>query len=224
MKGLTAFIRLVAGTAIYGLVLFLCAGTVAWPAAWVYLGVMMAVFAGYTAVISRHPDLIAERRKPPADAKRWDRPLVALISAIGPAALLLACGLDRRFHWSPPMARAWNVTGVLLVVLGGSLTNWAVASNRFFSAVVRIQRDRGHHVVDAGPYGLIRHPGYLGSLIYMPGAALALGSWWALAVVAAISAVFIVRTELEDRTLCAELEGYAEYAGRVRYRLLPGVW
>lgn len=224
MTGLVGFVRLAAGTAVYGLVLFACAGTVAWPAAWVYLGLMTAVFAGYMAVISRHADLISERRKPPADAKRWDKPFVALIGAVGPAVLLLVCGFDRRFGWSRAMPPAWNVIGLLLVVAGGSLTNWAVAVNRFFSAVVRIQRDRGHHVVDAGPYRMVRHPGYLGSLIHMPGLALALGSWWALAVVGAISALIVVRTALEDRTLRAELEGYAEYAGRVRYRLLPGVW
>jgi protein-S-isoprenylcysteine O-methyltransferase Ste14 len=221
---LVGFIRLAAATAIYGLVLLACAGTFVWPAAWVYLVVMMAVFVRYMAAVSRHPDLIAERRKPPSDAKRWDKPLVAVIGMIGPAALLLACGFDRRFHWSQPMSPALNVAGLLLVLLGGSLTNSAVASNRFFSAVVRIQRDRGHSVVDTGPYRLVRHPGYLGSLIHMPGVALALGSWWALAVVAAVSAVIIVRTALEDRTLGAELEGYSEYARRVRYRLLPGVW
>ncbi len=224
MSGFVGFLRLAVATAAYGAVLFACAGTIAWPAAWLYLAVMTAVFAGYMAVITRHADLIQERRKPPADAKRWDKPLVAVIGSVGPAALLLVCGFDRRLGWSHPMAPAWNAGGLLLVVLGGSLTNWAVASNRFFSAVVRIQRDRGHHVVDAGPYRLVRHPGYLGSLIYMPGVALALGSWWALAVVAAISAVLVLRAALEDRTLCAELEGYPEYAGRVRYRLLPGVW
>jgi protein-S-isoprenylcysteine O-methyltransferase Ste14 len=224
VTGLVGFIRLAAATAVYGLVLFACAGTIAWPAAWVYLGLMTAVFAGYMAVISRHPDLISERRKPPADAKRWDKPFVTLIGAVGPAALLLVCGFDRRFGWSPAMPPAWNVIGLLLVVAGGSLSNWAVAANRFFSAVVRIQRDRGHHVVDSGPYRLVRHPGYVGSLIHMPGLALALGSWWALALVGAISALVVVRTALEDRTLRAELEGYTEYAGRVRYRLLPGVW
>jgi protein-S-isoprenylcysteine O-methyltransferase Ste14 len=224
VTGLVGFIRLAAATAAYGLVLFACAGTIAWPAAWVYLGLMTAVFAGYMAVISRHPDLISERRKPPADAKRWDRPFVTLIGAVGPAVLLLVCGFDRRLGWSPAMPPAWNVIGLLLVVAGGCLSNWAVAANRFFSAVVRIQRDRGHHVVDSGPYRLVRHPGYVGSLIHMPGLALALGSWWALAVVGAISALVVVRTALEDRTLRTELEGYAEYARRVRYRLLPGVW
>jgi protein-S-isoprenylcysteine O-methyltransferase Ste14 len=221
---LAGWIRLALMTIVYGLSLFACAGTVAWPAAWAYLGLMTVMLAGYMVIVGRHPDLVAERRKPPADAKAWDKPLVAVIGVVGPVALLLACGFDRRFHWSPPMSAAWKAAGLLLVGFGSALSNWAVAANRFFSAIIRIQRDRGHHVVDTGPYRLVRHPGYLASMVHMPGVALALGSWRGLAVVAAVGVVVIVRTALEDRTLRAELEGYAEYAGRVRYRLLPGVW
>ncbi len=152
-------------TVVYGLSLFACAGTFAWPAAWAYLGLMTVMVAGYMAIVSRYPDLLAERRTPPADAKRWDKPLVAVIAVVGPVALLLECGLDRRFHWSPPMSAAWKAAGLLLVGFGSALSNWAVASNRFFSAIIRIQRDRGHHVVDAGPYRLVRHPAYLASMV-----------------------------------------------------------
>ncbi len=221
---LADWIRLALTTVAYGLMLFACAGTFAWPAAWAYLGLMTVMLAGYMVILGRHPDLVAERRRPPADAKRWDKPLVAVIGGVGPLALLLACGFDRRFHWSPQMSAAWNAAGLLLIGLGGALSNRAVAANRFFSAIIRIQRDRGHHVVDTGPYRLVRHPGYLASIVHMPGVALALGSLWALTIAAAIGVVVVVRTALEDRTLRAELEGYAEYAGRVRYRLLPGVW
>jgi len=221
---LAGLARLFAMTVVYGLVLFFCAGTVTWPAAWVYLAVMIGVLADYTVIIRRHPDLIAERQKPPSDAKRWDKPLVTVIAVIGPIALAIVCGLDRRFHWSPPIPAWWKAAGLLLVASGGVLTNWAVSVNRFFSALVRIQLDRGHHVVDEGPYRFVRHPGYLGSLIHMPGVALALGSLRGLVLVAAVIIVMIVRTALEDRTLRAELEGYAEYTRKVRYRLLPGVW
>lgn len=211
-------------TVAYGALLFLCAGTVRWPVAWVYLAVMTCVLAVATSVMGRHPDLMAERRRPPADAKRWDRPLVAIIGVAGPLVLVVTCGLDRRFGWSPAVAGWWHVVGLALVAAGGMLTNSAVAANRFFSALIRIQRDRGHQVVDVGPYRVVRHPGYLGSLIYMPGAALALGSLRGLAVTAVVSAVVILRTGLEDRTLRAELDGYQAYARRVRYRLVPGVW
>jgi protein-S-isoprenylcysteine O-methyltransferase Ste14 len=217
-------LRLVATTVVYGSALFACAGTLAWPPAWAYLGVMTAGLAAYAAIISRRPDLIAERRRPPADAKRWDRPLVAVVAVVGPVALVLSCGLDHRFHWSPRISPWWNAAGLAMVASGTALSNWAVAANRFFSALIRVQRDRGHHVVDTGPYRVVRHPGYLASLVYMAGAALALGSVWALAISAAVGVVVIVRTALEDRTLRTELKGYEEYASRVRYRLLPGVW
>jgi protein-S-isoprenylcysteine O-methyltransferase Ste14 len=221
---LVGWIRFALTMVVYGLALFACAGTLVWPAAWAYLGLMTAMLAGYMVIVGRQPDLLAERRKPPADAKPWDKPLVAIIGVIGPVALLLACGFDRRFHWSPPMSATWKAAGLLLVVSGSALSNWAVATNRFFSSIVRIQRDRGHHVVDTGPYRRVRHPGYLASLAHMPGVALALGSLWALTIAGAIGVVVVVRTALEDRTLQDELDGYAEYAGRVRYRLLPGVW
>ena len=99
-----------------------------------------------------------------------------------------------------------------------------MASNRFFSSVVRIQKDRGHTVVTGGPYQFVRHPGYVGGILSALGTALLLGSWWAFVPTGLLVCVIVVRTALEDRTLQAELEGYRDYAGRVRYRLLPGIW
>lgn len=216
--------RLVTMTALYGAVLFLCAGTVHWMAAWAYLTIMAAVLGGYVVTVGRNPDLMAERKSPPRDAKQWDKPLVAIIGAVGPIALVVVCGFDRRLRWSPDIPIWLKTAGLVLVAAGGWLTNRAVAANRFFSALVRIQRDRGHTVVDSGPYRVVRHPGYAGSIIHMPGAALALGSLWGLAVVAIVTAVIVVRTSLEDRTLRAELDGYEAYAQRVRFRLVPGIW
>ena len=121
----------------------------------------------------------------------------------------------------PPVVVA---VGFLLMGAGQVTINLAVAANRFFSAFVRIQRDRGHQVIDAGPYRVVRHPGYVGSMLHMAGSGLALGSLPGLLVAAAISAVLAVRTALEDRTLRSELNGYAQYAERVRFRLFPGLW
>jgi protein-S-isoprenylcysteine O-methyltransferase Ste14 len=220
-----AAIRFAFSTMAFAALLFLAAGTVAWPAAWAYLAIMTGMMALYgTIVVRLHPDLIEERTHPPADAKQWDKPFVAIVGVIGPVVLLLLAGLDRRFHWSPP-ASAWSeVVGLIFVAAGPALSNYAVASNRYFSSVVRIQRDRGHRVVDAGPYRFVRHPAYAASIIYMAGAAIALGSRVALVAAAVLSAVLVVRTVLEDRVLQRELDGYTDYARRVRYRLVPWVW
>jgi len=217
--------RLVAGTAAYAAVLFVVAGTVAWPAAWAYLVTITAVMIVYGVVVVRlHPDLIEERRNPPAGAKSWDRPFVVIVGLVGPAAFLLLSGLDHRFRWSAPSPPWLQAAGVVGVAAGGMLANWAVAANRFFSSVVRIQRDRGHQVIDAGPYRYIRHPGYAGSMLNMVGVSFALGSRVALVVAVLLCLVLAVRTALEDRTLHDELDGYAEYARRVRFRLIPGLW
>jgi protein-S-isoprenylcysteine O-methyltransferase Ste14 len=107
---------------------------------------------------------------------------------------------------------------------GMLLVSWAMASNKFFSTTVRIQDDRGQTVTSSGPYRLVRHPGYVGFLVSNLATPLLLGSLWALIPAVVLEALVVVRTALEDRTLQAELGGYRDYARRVRYRLLPGVW
>ena len=99
-----------------------------------------------------------------------------------------------------------------------------MAANTFFSKVVRIQDDRGHHVIDTGPYRFVRHPGYVGWAILGNGFMLALGSWLAVGISLVIILLIIVRTYLEDRFLISNLDGYSEYATRVKRRLIPGVW
>jgi protein-S-isoprenylcysteine O-methyltransferase Ste14 len=222
---LAGAIRLVAGTVAFAALLFAAAGTAAWPAAWLYLAIITAVMAAYAVIMVRlHPDLITERLRPPADAKAWDKPLAATVGLAGPILMLLLCGLDHRFRWSAPGPAWLQGAGFVALAAGGAWTNWAVAVNRFFSGLVRIQRDRGHRVVDAGPYRVVRHPGYAGSIAYMIGVTFALESRIALAAAIGLCAVLVVRTALEDRTLMEELDGYADYARRVRFRLLPGVW
>jgi len=218
-------LRLIVSTVVFGAVLFLAAGTVAWPAAWGYLAVITAVMAGYGTIIVRiHPDLIEERYRPPADAKKWDKPFVVIVGVVGPVVLIVLSGFDRRYQWSPPTPPWVQVLGLVAGAAGGLFTNYAVAANRFFSALVRIQHDRGHHVIDTGPYRFVRHPGYAGSIVYMIGMAVALGSRAAIATTIVIALVLVLRTALEDRTLQAELDGYAQYARKVRFRLVPGLW
>jgi len=143
---------------------------------------------------------------------------------LGPVAIALVAGFDLRYGWQPEVSPLVQGAGALAVVFGYAVVLWAMATNRFFSGVVRIQEERGHTVVGHGPYALVRHPGYVGVSLAALGAPLMLGSAWALIPAAATIVVIVVRTAYEDRTLVRDLAGYEAYARRVRYRLLPGIW
>jgi protein-S-isoprenylcysteine O-methyltransferase Ste14 len=136
----------------------------------------------------------------------------------------LTAGLDKRFAWSSQIPLMWVVIGAVIYLAGFTLTIWAMAANRFFSAVVRIQSERGHTVQTGGPYRVVRHPGYLGIIIYLCGLPVFLESFWSYIPAIIIILLTTLRTALEDGTLKKELVGYTEYAGRVRFRLVPGVW
>ncbi len=137
---------------------------------------------------------------------------------------LAVAGLDQRFHWTRPQQWPVPATGFVLFLLGWGVVSWSMTSNRFFSSVVRIQEDRGHAVADRGPYGLVRHPGYLAMIVSILGVPLIFESLWAFIGAASYAVTMIVRTLLEDRTLRLELAGYEDYAARVPYRLVPGLW
>jgi protein-S-isoprenylcysteine O-methyltransferase Ste14 len=139
-------------------------------------------------------------------------------------AVYVMGGLDVRYGWTIGFPMAAQIAGVILAVLGYALVVWATASNAFFSLIVRIQKERGHAVATGGPYQFVRHPGYVGSILAYVGTPIILGSWWAIALGVVSALLMIVRTAFEDKTLLAELDGYKDYAARVRYRLLPGVW
>jgi protein-S-isoprenylcysteine O-methyltransferase Ste14 len=204
----------------------LISGRWGWWEAWTYALLCVLGFVASRALAARrHPDLLAERSRfmQHENTKPWDRVLAPLVG-IGSGVIPLVAGLDARFGWSAPVSLAAKIAALLLILAGFALSSYALITNRFFSGMVRIQTERGHKVVSSGPYRWVRHPGYAGAmLVYLPSAIL-LGSWWALLPAALASTVLILRTALEDRTLQAELPGYAEYARRTRYRLLPGVW
>lgn len=207
--------------------LFATAGTLHWAMGWAYtLITLAAVIGSRLIVMRRNPELLKERARAleHADAKKWDRVIVPIVGMYGPLAMLVVSGLDRRFGWTPAMSLGLQLTGLFLVMVGSALGTGAMVANRFFSAVVRIQKERGHAVVSSGPYSFVRHPGYAGGVLGNLAIPLALGSIWALIPGALTALVTVVRTILEDRTLQAELDGYSEYAQRVRYRLLPGIW
>jgi protein-S-isoprenylcysteine O-methyltransferase Ste14 len=207
-------------------ILFVSSGRLNWWAAWVYLGIyVVGSTVSILAMVLFNPELIAERtRGLRPDTKGWDRAVVNLYGlAIGVLTPLIA-GLDIRFGWSQQIPLAVPVLALLFALLGFGVGSWAVALNRFYIATVHVQKDRGHSVVSEGPYRFVRHPGYLGSIMACIATPLILNSLWAL-IPAGLAILFlVVRTALEDRTLREELNGYTEYAQRVRYRLVPGIW
>lgn len=197
-----------------------------WWAAWAYAITNILAFAVSRALAARrHPDILAERTNSlqREDAKPWDKKLMPLI-VLGSGLIPLVAGLDKRFGWPPDFGPALNLIGLAGLWIGYAWASYALIENRFFSGVVRIQTDRGHHVVSTGPYHWMRHPGYAGSLLSYLATPLLLDSLWALLPAILIGVVLIIRTNLEDRTLREELPGYKEYAAQVHYRLLPGVW
>ncbi len=221
------WIRLVAVYLFIPLVLLVCGGDFGWCQAWVYsLLIVAAGPGGRLWAERRHPGLMAERQnmEKVQRAKAWDRvlaPLMALSVSFPP---VIVAGLDHRFDWSPEFPLWLMVLGFLLIALGYAFAAWALIENRFFSSVVRIQVERGHVVCDSGPYRMVRHPGYAGNMLALPGMALALNSLWTLVPAAVALVIAVIRTALEDRTLQDELPGYRDYARRVRYRLIPGIY
>lgn len=207
--------------------LFIAAGSVNWPMGWLYVVVSVVLTLLSRLIMLRlNPALISERAHytDVQGVKSWDRVLVPIVGLYGPLFTLIVAGLNRRWNWPPVVALWLQIMGLFLLILATTLGMWAMTVNRFFSAVMRIQSDRGHTVVGSGPYSIVRHPGYLSGILGYLVIPLALGSLWALIPGVATTILVIVRTTLEDRTLQSELPGYSEYAQRVRYRLLPGIW
>jgi len=224
-RGVTRWaIRETMGIVMPALLLFLAAGTVNWIAGWAMVIVMAGwVIATAIVVIPRYPELLAERVGPKKGAKKWD---IALAGPLGIAMMIMwiVAGLDLRYGWSSGISLLAQIVAMFIVIAGYALVVWATGVNAFFSAVVRIQGERGHTVISSGPYWYVRHPAYVGMILVVLGAPIMLGAWWAL-IPGVISAVLvIVRTVLEDKTLQAELPGYVEYTRQTRYRLSPGVW
>src|SRR5512139_803505 len=217
-RGVTRWvIRETMGVVMLALLLFLAAGTVNWIAGWAMVIVMAGwVTATAIVVIPRYPELLAERVGPKKGSKTWD---TALLSLYGLAMMIMwiVAGLDFRNSWSSGIEPLAQIGGLLIVVAGYGLVVWATGVNAYFSQVVRIQTERGHTVISSCPYRYVRHPAYVGAILLVLCAPIALGSWWALIPGVICAALMIVRTALEDKTLQAELPGYAEYAQHSRY-------
>jgi protein-S-isoprenylcysteine O-methyltransferase Ste14 len=209
---------------LFMVVFFLAAGRPDWIWAWVYLGINLLGAAIFGPLQIRiNPEAAAERGEM-RFTKTWDK--IILVSGLLAVylALPLLAGLNVRFGWAPDLSLAWHVAGVAAFAAGLGLYLWANTVNSFFSYAVRYQSERGHRVYTTGPYRLVRHPGYVGMIFQVLALSILLGSWWALIPGIAAAGCMTIRTALEDRTLQAELPGYRDYARKVRYRLVPGVW
>lgn len=212
------------GVLVMAVALFWSAGRLDWPAAWAAIGVWVAWYAAMDLLVLRYqPDLLAERLKPPEGAKKWDKLLMSTVRLLTLARYILA-GLDQRYGWTSGFPPAAQLAGLAVCLLSASLFTWAMYSNRFFSQVVRLQTERGQTVATGGPYRFVRHPGNLAMILFDPAMSTLLASWPAILAGGVIAILLVVRTALEDRDLLTELPGYADYASRVKYRLVPRIW
>jgi protein-S-isoprenylcysteine O-methyltransferase Ste14 len=202
---------------------FVAAGTLRWPGMWILIATLLSGNFVQRAYLSRHhPAILARRKSVKVGTKRWD---IVWMLVAAPLTMVtpIVAGLAFRAG-SPPMPWPFALLGFALNTAGGLLWVRSMASNAHFEMSVRIQDDVGHAVVDTGPYRFVRHPGYASFCIGLWGGPFLLLSWPAFAVAPLFGAWIVVRAALEDATLRRELTGYADYARRVRFRIVPGVW
>lgn len=175
-------------------------------------------------ILPVNPEMLAERARPRPGFKKWDFVLVSLMGLCVLASYLVAC-LDLRFGWATPFSLSVQIAGLVAAICGYDLIlPWAMVSNAYFTAILRLQTDRQQTVASGGPYRFVRHPGYVAAILCYVATPFLLGSPWALIPAGLAGVILVVRTALEDQTLQKELPGYLEYTRQTRYRLLPGIW
>lgn len=213
-------IRLLVFPVLIGAVLFGSAGRLDLPFVWAYIGVL--VISSLVARFTIDPGLLQERLRPGPGSKDRLTPWLALPFVV---VHWIIAGLDvGRFHWSDAIPGAVQAVCVGGLAASLGIAIWAMNVNPFFSRALRIQKERGHHLITAGPYQYVRHPGYVATILSLLFGGFALGSWLGMLPLAGCVAMVVRRTAIEDRFLQEELPGYSEYAQKVPYRLLPGVW
>src|SRR5512140_1208649 len=220
---LQALATLIGGTLLLGLLLFLPAGTFNYWRAWLFIAVFMVTITIFGVYFSIKDPALMQRRLqagPAAEQSRLQK-IVATVAFGGLYALFVVCGFDHRFGWShvPPLL---SVLGDALLVLSFVVFTLVFMANSFAASNIRTEQDQT--VSSTGPYALVRHPLYDGALLMVASIPLALGSWWALAILLITVPGLVVRILDEERLLERDLPGYKEYEQKVRYRLVPGVW
>jgi protein-S-isoprenylcysteine O-methyltransferase Ste14 len=221
-----ALLEVLAEFAVFAALLFVCAGTLLWPAGWAF----MALFFGFALVLviwlaREEPELLQERMSSQIQSGQplWDKVFVAAVMVLFVVWLTLMPLDAVRFGWSE--VPGWlQVLGALGVVLSFYIMFLTFRENAYLALVVKVQEERGQSVVSTGPYRYVRHPMYASTLLFFPGAALLLGSWWGLMLCAVLLGLLVWRIPLEERMLENGLAGYDEYARKVKYRLIPRIW
>lgn len=208
-----------------GALLFAAASTLDWLGAWTYLIASALIGPACGLWLARtDPALLAERMRLTA---REEQPtadkIFMLVLVVVVVLWLVAMGLDRRFDGAR-LGVPLMLLGLALYLVSMVLILWVFRTNSFAAPVVKVQTERDHHVISTGPYALVRHPMYTSIMLFFVGVPLLLGSTWGLAFAPLFFVMFAIRTRIEERTLVAGLQGYADYTARVRYRLVPGLW
>ena len=223
---LNAIVQTIVWYGFMAAIIFGAAGTLSYPGGWLYLGAMVAISVVFgTHMVRVDPGLLGERLKPPLQK---EQPLADKLILI-PILLLKFAGMGfmaadaARWHWSA-MPSAVQLAGCGLLLAAFLFMYWTMRTNSFAAPVVKIQKDRGQTVITTGPYAIVRHPLYFGALFYIAGTSLVLGSWWGLATVPILALLFGIRIGIEEQTLRTGLDGYDDYARRVRWRLIPLIW
>lgn len=221
---LISAVRVIFGTLLFFAILFIPAGRLNWKEGWLFVaafwGFLLFIF---TWGLIKDPALLKERSRMGKNVKSWDKIIIRIYSFL---VIVLFCiaGLDSgRFYWSS-VPVFMQIVGWIGLIVAGTLVWRTMVTNTYLSSMVRIQNDRGHKVITTGPYQFVRHPMYVGVIVCIMCIPWILNSWWAFIPGMMITLLFLIRTSLEDKTLHQELDGYKEYAQKVKYRLFPGIW
>lgn len=203
---------------------FLLAGRLNYWQGWIF-SLAMAIIVAITMILFRDKmDLAQERMNPGPGVKWWDKILFTGFTTLTLATWVVGVLDTGRFYWSPAFSAWGYILSYIIFFFSVIMFTWPMLENKWFSSMVRIQKDRGQQVVQTGPYKYVRHPGYVGGILMALSMGLVFGSVWSLIPASLASALLILRTYLEDNTLKKELPGYLEYADKVKHRLMPGVW
>ncbi len=217
-------IRMYAGFLVLSASIFVIAGRLTYWQGWLFCGIILISFVIISVKFASRKDLLQERFKPGPGVKWWDR-IFFIFHIVFIIALFEVSIYDGgRFHWSPKLPIVVYIVAYIIILSSYYFILWAMWINNFFSRNARIQTDRGHYVVQNGPYSFVRHPGYLGMILSFLCMPLVFGSLWGLIPAVLDAIALITRTYLEDRMLQNELAGYSDYAKKVRFRLIPGLW